>query len=73
MPFLSKHALLHQLDQLGIRLDKNRGMCYLVDRNIVNVIFVDFRALDTMGEITVLSVAALGVYALLQTKKKKSE
>jgi len=35
-------------------------------RNIVNVILVDFRALDTMGEITVLGVAAIGVYSLLK-------
>jgi multicomponent Na+:H+ antiporter subunit A len=35
-------------------------------RNIVNVILVDFRALDTLGEITVLSVAAVGVAALLR-------
>lgn len=34
-------------------------------RNIVNVILVDFRALDTLGEITVLSIAAIGVYSLL--------
>ncbi len=35
-------------------------------RNIVNVILVDFRGLDTLGEITVLSTAAIGVYALLR-------
>jgi multicomponent Na+:H+ antiporter subunit A len=35
-------------------------------RNVVNVILVDFRALDTLGEITVLAVAALGVYAMLK-------
>jgi len=35
-------------------------------RNVVNVILVDFRALDTLGEITVLGIAALGVAALLQ-------
>lgn len=34
-------------------------------RNIVNVILVDFRALDTLGEIVVVGVAAVGVYALL--------
>ncbi|NLE85728.1 MAG: DUF4040 domain-containing protein [Myxococcales bacterium] len=34
-------------------------------RNIVNVILVDFRALDTLGEITVLVTAAVGVAALL--------
>ncbi len=33
--------------------------------NVVNVILVDFRGFDTLGEITVLAVAALGVYALL--------
>lgn len=33
-------------------------------KNVVNVILVDFRALDTLGEITVLAIAALGVTAL---------
>ncbi|MRR06570.1 MAG: putative monovalent cation/H+ antiporter subunit A [Deltaproteobacteria bacterium] len=40
-------------------------------RNVVNVILVDFRALDTLGEITVLAVASLGVYALLRARGKK--
>ena len=35
-------------------------------RNVVNVILVDFRALDTLGEITVLAVAALGALVLLR-------
>ena len=34
--------------------------------NVVNVILVDFRGLDTLGEITVLAVASLGVYMLLR-------
>jgi len=34
-------------------------------RNVVNVILVDFRALDTLGEIFVLGAAAVGVTALL--------
>ncbi|MEM7698011.1 MAG: hydrogen gas-evolving membrane-bound hydrogenase subunit E [Verrucomicrobiota bacterium] len=34
-------------------------------RNVVNVILVDFRALDTLGEICVLVIAALGVVAML--------
>ncbi len=33
--------------------------------NVVNVILVDFRGFDTMGEITVLAMAALGLHALL--------
>jgi multicomponent Na+:H+ antiporter subunit A len=35
-------------------------------RNTVNVILVDFRGLDTLGEIAVLAVSALGVSALLK-------
>jgi multicomponent Na+:H+ antiporter subunit A len=35
-------------------------------RNIVNVILVDFRALDTFGEIAVVVIAALAAYALLR-------
>jgi multicomponent Na+:H+ antiporter subunit A len=42
-------------------------------RNVVNVILVDFRALDTLGEITVLTVAALGGFALLKLRAKKKE
>jgi multicomponent Na+:H+ antiporter subunit A len=38
--------------------------------NIVNVILVDFRGLDTLGEITVLVVASLGVYSLLKIVKE---
>ncbi|KAA0205805.1 MAG: monovalent cation/H+ antiporter subunit A [Proteobacteria bacterium] len=34
--------------------------------NIVNVILVDFRGFDTLGEITVVSIVALTVYALLR-------
>ncbi len=33
--------------------------------NVVNVILVDFRGFDTLGEITVLTTAAIGVRALL--------
>ncbi len=39
-------------------------------RNIVNVILVDYRALDTLGEITVISIAALGIYAMMKLGKK---
>lgn len=40
-------------------------------RNVVNVILVDFRALDTLGEITVLAVAALGVYGLMKARNRE--
>jgi multicomponent Na+:H+ antiporter subunit A len=38
-------------------------------RNVVNVILVDFRSLDTLGEIVVLGIAAIGVYALVKFNK----
>lgn len=34
--------------------------------NVVNVILVDFRGFDTLGEIAVLGIAALGIYAMLR-------
>jgi len=34
--------------------------------NVVNVIIVDFRGFDTFGETTVLAIAALGIFALLE-------
>ena len=37
--------------------------------NIVNVILVDFRGLDTLGEITVLGIAGLGIFAMMQGLK----
>lgn len=37
-------------------------------KNIVNVILVDFRGFDTLGEITVVAVAGLGVYALMRRR-----
>lgn len=41
-------------------------------RNVVNVILVDFRALDTFGEVLVLVVAALGV-GLLMTVGRRAD
>jgi multicomponent Na+:H+ antiporter subunit A len=39
-------------------------------RNVVNVILVDFRALDTMGEISVLAAAAIGCVALARAGRR---
>jgi len=35
-------------------------------RNVVNVMLVDFRGFDTLGEITVVGIVAITVYALLR-------
>ncbi len=37
--------------------------------NVVNVILVDFRGTDTLGEIVVLALAGLGIYSMLQGMK----
>ena len=37
-------------------------------KNIVNAILVDFRGIDTMLEILVLSIAGLGVYTLIKMR-----
>ncbi|WP_426752287.1 hydrogen gas-evolving membrane-bound hydrogenase subunit E [Myxococcus sp. Y35] len=41
--------------------------------NIVNVILVDFRSLDTLGETTVLATSGLGVYLLFRTRTRRKE
>lgn len=40
-------------------------------RNVVNVVLVDFRGVDTLGEITVLGVAALGVVNLVRMARRR--
>ncbi|MCH7408613.1 putative monovalent cation/H+ antiporter subunit A [Belliella sp. DSM 111904] len=42
-------------------------------KNVVNVILVDFRGFDTMVEITVLVIAAIGVFSLLKLRLKSIE
>ena len=39
-------------------------------RNVVNVILVDFRGFDTLGEITVLTVASIGAVALARVGRR---
>jgi multicomponent Na+:H+ antiporter subunit A len=39
--------------------------------NVVNVILVDFRGIDTFGEITVLAAAGIGVFALLRGGRER--
>jgi len=46
---------------------------YLVahGKNIVNVILVDFRSMDTLGEIVVVATAGLAGYALIQNRRRE--
>ena len=47
----------------------NRALHGTGGRNAVNVIIVDFRAIDTTGEITVLVVVGLCIFGLLRTRR----
>lgn len=42
-------------------------------KNVVNVVLVDFRGADTMVEISVLAIAAIGVFGLLKLRLKSSD
>jgi multicomponent Na+:H+ antiporter subunit A len=41
--------------------------------NMVNVILVDFRGFDTMFEITVLGIAALGIFAMIKLRMTRGK
>ncbi|MFP4146179.1 MAG: putative monovalent cation/H+ antiporter subunit A [Halorhodospira sp.] len=41
--------------------------------NVVNVILVDYRALDTLGEIFVVALAAIGVYSMIKYTRAPQE
>lgn len=62
----SVHVRTHESISPGLI---ERSATEAFGRNVVNVILVDFRALDTMGEISVLALACLGVTALLFRKR----
>jgi multicomponent Na+:H+ antiporter subunit A len=62
--FVLKAVLVTDHDPIsGFMADNSYTLAF--GRNVVNVILVDFRAMDTLGEIVVLATAALGVRALL--------
>lgn len=42
-------------------------------KNVVNVILVDFRGADTFMEISVLAIAAIGVFGLLKLRLKETD
>ncbi len=42
-------------------------------KNVVNVILTDIRALDTLGEVVVLAVAAIGILALAKTRAQGAD
>lgn len=58
-------ATSRQVESVGFEMIA-RALPDAGGRNVVNVILTDFRAIDTLGEITVLVVAAIGILALVR-------
>jgi multicomponent Na+:H+ antiporter subunit A len=68
---LSTSPQFRELKNLGIDY-LTRSMAQAGGANAVNVIIVDFRAIDTNGEITVLVLVGLLVYGLLRMRRKSA-
>ncbi|HWT80990.1 MAG TPA: hydrogen gas-evolving membrane-bound hydrogenase subunit E, partial [Candidatus Methylomirabilis sp.] len=66
---LSTSPQFREVQNLGIDYLR-RSFTEAGGANAVNVIIVDFRAMDTNGEITVLVLVGLLVYGLLRTRRR---
>jgi multicomponent Na+:H+ antiporter subunit A len=71
MGVLAYSSLASQHTQPVAQFYRENSLPMAHGRNVVNVILVDFRALDTLGEITVLAVAAFGAVALLRLRRRR--
>lgn len=70
---LALEVLQHEPQREVSRFYADNAYTLAKGKNIVNVILVDFRGADTMIEIVVLTIAAIGVYGLLNLYVNKSE
>ena len=68
MLLVLKASVLPSIGESVSRYHMEQSLPAAKGANVVNVILVDFRALDTFGEITVLGIAALGVMELLRLR-----
>ena len=70
---LAYAAMKHPVQDSISRFFLERAYAEGGGRNVVNVILVDFRAFDTLGEISVLGIVALSVFALLRRFRPAAE
>lgn len=73
MSFFAYRVMTHPVDGSISQYFLERAYPDGGGRNVVNVILVDFRAFDTLGEITVLSIVAVAVFALLRRFRPSAE
>jgi len=62
----------HEVDRTITAFYEQASYVKAHGRNIVNVILVDFRSLDTLGEIIVVAASALAALALIRGKRSLS-
>ncbi|RLI66047.1 MAG: ribosomal RNA small subunit methyltransferase A [Promethearchaeia archaeon] len=60
MPYFTAQELQLMQKTLGIRLDKSRGQCYLIDKNILNLI-IEYAKLDPQQDRIIEIGAGLGI------------
>lgn len=65
-------VLTHEADRTVTRFFEQASYIEAHGRNIVNVILVDFRSLDTLGEIIVVACAGLAGFALISKERPSS-
>ncbi len=68
MAVITLGVALAPLDMSVTQFFAENSLTKAYGRNIVNVILVDFRALDTLGEVAVVATAAMAVIALLKVR-----
>jgi multicomponent K+:H+ antiporter subunit A len=70
---LAYAAMMHPVADSISRFFLERAYVEGGGRNVVNVILVDFRGFDTLGEISVLAIVALTVFVLLRRFRPAAE
>ncbi|KRE85892.1 cation:proton antiporter [Rhodanobacter sp. Soil772] len=70
---LAYAAMMHPVADSISRFFLERAYTEGGGRNVVNVILVDFRGFDTLGEISVLAIVALTVFGLLRRFRPAAE
>jgi multicomponent Na+:H+ antiporter subunit A len=62
-----------RMDPEAARFFSDASVPEAFGRNVVNVVLVDFRALDTLGEIFVVAAAGVGVVALFSAVRRRAK
>src|SRR5690606_26132881 len=73
MATLAYAVMTHPVEDSVSRFFLERAYIEGGGRNVVNVILVDFRGFDTLGEISVLAIVALTVFVLLRRFRPAAE